>query len=174
MKKLILTYGTFAGIIVSAMLVFSFTGGATLNFEYGELLGYATMIIALSSIFFAIKYLRDKQLNGFIGFGTAFKIGLGISLVATIIYIVSWMIISNTIAKDFMSEYYQHSVEKLNASNLSASEIKEKIEEMKNFQEMYKNPLIKIGITFLEIFPVGFIISFISALILKRKGGQFS
>ena len=112
MRRLMLTYGIIAGIIVSAMLLFSFSGSA-LNFDHGELLGYATMIIALSTIFFAVRSHRDQHLNGSIEFGQAFKIGLGITLVATTIYIISWMIISNTLAKDFMSEYYQHSVEKV-------------------------------------------------------------
>jgi len=40
---------------------------------------------------------------------------------------------------------------------------------MENFRELYKNPLVKIGITFLEIFPVGLLISLISAFLLKRK-----
>lgn len=168
MKKLILTYGVVAGIVVAAMLVFSFSG-IEIGMENGEILGYATMIIALSTIFFAVKSFRDQQENGLITFGKAFKIGLGITLVATAIYIVAWMILSETIAKDFMAEYYQHSVEKLKASNLSEAAMEEKIQEMKNFQELYKNPLVKIGMTFLEIFPVGLVISLISALILKKQ-----
>jgi len=34
------------------------------------------------------------------------------------------------------------------------------------FKEMYKNPLIKFGLTFLEPFPVGFLVALISALVL--------
>lgn len=168
MKKLILTYGIIAGAIVSTMMLITFSGSA-MDFDYGELIGYTTMIIAFSTIFFAIKSRRDKYLDGTIRFGSAFKIGLGITLVATFIYVLSWMIISNTIAKDFMSDYYQQSVDKLKASNLTETQISEKITEMKHFQELYKNPIVKIGMTFLEIFPVGFIVSLISALILKRK-----
>lgn len=82
------------------------------------------------------------------------------------------MVISNTIAEDFMSEYYQQSMEKLKASDLSEAEIDAKIAQMDQFQELYKNPIVKIGITFLEIFPVGFVVSLISALILKRKANS--
>ena len=104
-----------------------------------------------------------------ISFGEAFKIGLGISIVAAALYIITWMVLSETIAQDFMSEYYQSSIEKLRSSDLSQSEIEAKIKEMDKFQELYKNPLVKIGMTFLEIFPVGLIISLISALILKKS-----
>ena len=150
------------------MMLITFTG-LKVNYDDGEWIGYTTMIVAFSTIFFAIKSYRDNHLDGIIGFGKAFKIGLGITLVATFFYIVSWMIISNTIATDFMSEYFNHSVQKLKESNLSQSEIDKKISDLQNFFELYKNPFVKIGMTFLEIFPVGAIISTFSALILKRK-----
>ncbi len=168
MKKLILTYGIVSGLVTSAMVLFTISGSPIVK-EYGELIGYGTMIIAFSTIFIAIKTYRDKYLKGKITFFNAFKIGLGVTLIATVIYIVSWMIISETIAKDFMTEYFQQSVEKLKTSDLSEAEINKKIAEMENFKELYKNPIVKIGMTFLEIFPVGFVISLVSALILKRK-----
>ncbi|MEQ9288067.1 MAG: DUF4199 domain-containing protein [Cyclobacteriaceae bacterium] len=168
MKKLILTYGTIAGVVVSAMLLITLSGSSR-NFENGELIGYASMIIAFATIFVAVKSYRDKSLDGNIGFKQAFSIGLGITLVATAIYILSWMIMSETIASDFMSEYYQYSIEKLKASDLTETEIDEKIAEMEYFKELYKNPMVKIGMTFLEIFPVGLLVSLISAFILKSR-----
>ncbi len=168
MKKLILTYGTISGLVVAAMLVITFSG-SSVDYGSGDLLGYAVMIIAFATIFVAIKTYRDKQLDGIINFSTAFKLGLGITLVASAFYVLAWMIISETIAKDFMSEYYQHSVEQLKASGLSEEELAKRVAEMEQFRELYKNPFFKIGITFLEIFPVGLIVSLISAAILKKK-----
>lgn len=168
MKKLILTYGTIAGVVVSAMLLITLSGSSR-NFENGELIGYASMIIAFATIFVAVKSYRDKSLDGNIGFKQAFSIGLGITLVATAIYILCWMVMSETIAKDFMSEYFQYSVEKLRTSDLTETEIDEKIAEMEYFKELYKNPMVKIGMTFLEIFPIGLLVSLISAFFLKRK-----
>ncbi len=167
MKKLILTYGTIAGLIVIAMFFVTFSGWLP-DFKYAELLGYTTMVLAFSSIFIATNYYK-KNIDDELSFKEALKIGLGITLVATVIYIVAWMIMSNTIAKDFMAEYFQSSVEQLKASDLSQEEIDAKITEMKNFQELYKNPFVKIGITFMEIFPVGLVISLISAFIFKTK-----
>ena len=168
MKKIILIYGTIAGLIVIGMLLITFSS-SMVDFENGEILGYSSMIIAFSTIFFAIKNYRDKHLNGSIGFGKAFKIGFGISMVATILYTASWMIMSETIAQDFMNQYYQYSLEQLKASDLSEAEINAKIQDMDDFKELYKNPIVKIGMTFLEILPVGILISLVSALILKTK-----
>lgn len=168
MKKLILTYGTIAGIIVALMMVVTF-GTSLVDMENGEIIGYSTMIIAFSTIFFAIKSYRDQFLEGQIKFIQALKIGLGITLIATAIYIIAWLIISSTIAKDFMAEYSQKSIEEIRSSGLPEAEINTKIEGIESFQELYKNPLVKIAFTFLEIFPVGFLVSLLSAFILKKK-----
>ena len=63
MKKLVLTYGCIAGAIVSAMMLITF-GGSMINMENGEIIGYSTMIIAFSTIFFAIRSYRESELQG--------------------------------------------------------------------------------------------------------------
>jgi hypothetical protein len=168
MKKVIITFGLISGVIVSGMLVLSFKATES-GMANGEIIGYATMIIAFATIFVALKNQRDRSSDGGLTFGAGFKTGLGITLVASFLYIISWLIISETIAKDFMAKYYQQSVEQLQASDLSEDEINAKIDEMKSFQELYKNPIVKIGITFLEIFPVGLLMSVIAALVFKKK-----
>lgn len=168
MKKIVLTFGIIAGVIVSAMLFISMAI-ESVDFEGGELLGYATMIIALSTIFFGVKTYRDKYLNGTIKFGKAFLIGLYITLIASALYVASWMIIINTYGASFMDEYYQYSIEKIEQSGQPQAEIDLQIQQMEEFKELYKNPVVQIGVTFLEIFPVGLLISLISAAILRRK-----
>ena len=41
--------------------------------------------------------------------------------------------------------------------------------EMAQFGEMYANPLIRMPITFIEIFPVGLVISLIAAALLRNS-----
>ena len=71
-----------------------------------------------------------------------------------------------------MLEYYKLSVEKLKDSDLSEAELIEKIARLEKYSEMYENPVIKIGITFMEIFPLGFVVSLVLALLLKRGKRQ--
>ncbi len=168
MKKIIITFGIIAGLIVSAMLLVSFSLGG-FESEYGELAGYASMIIAFSTIFFAVRSYRDKYNGGKIGFGKAFLMGLYITLIASTLYVISWMIISETVAKDFTANYTKHAIEKIKTSSLSEGEKESKIEEVNYFAEMYEKPLFKIGITYMEILPVGLVVSIICAFILKRK-----
>lgn len=168
MKKVVLTFGIISGIIVSAMLFITFSS-STPDLESGKWMGYVTMIIALSVIFFAIKTYRDKHKNGSISFGKAFLMGLYITLVASTLYVASWMIISGTIAKDFMEQYHAQAIQELMASDKTQQEIDKEIQQMEAFKEMYKNPVIKAAVTYFEILPVGLLISLISAGILRRK-----
>lgn len=168
MKKIIITYGIIAGLIVSSMLVISFSG-STIDFANGEIFGYAFMIIAFSTIFAGIKVVRDKINNGTITFKNAFLTGLYITLIASVIYVISWMIISNTIASDFSDNYTAYAIEKAQNSGLSAVELEKRIAKIESSAEMYKNPFFKTIITFMEIFPVGLIITLLSAFILKRN-----
>lgn len=144
MKKIVLTYGIIGGIIVSAMMWLTLGSGSH-DFDNGMWIGYTTMVIALSTIFFAIKTYRDKHLGGAIKFGKAFLLGLLITLVASTMYVASWMALSASSKQDFMAEYYEHEKQKLESSELPAAEVEAQLQEMRDFGELYKNPVVKIG-----------------------------
>ena len=168
MKRIILTYGLIAGVIVSAMMWLTLGDGEH-DWENGELIGYTTMVIALSTIFIGVKTYRDKQLGGSITFGKAFLLGLYITLVASTLYVASWLLLSANMKQDFMVSYIEHAKAQMEQSGASEAEIQAKVEEMKAFGELYKNPIVKVGFTYVEILPVGLLISLLCAAILKRR-----
>ena len=168
MKKIVITYGLIGGLIVSAMMWLTLGSGSH-DFENGMWIGYATMVIALSTIFFAVKGYRDKHLAGSIPFGKAFLMGLYITLVVSTLYVASWVVMSSVSDKDYMMEYYEHEKAKLEKSDTPREEVEAHLKEMREFGEIYKNPAVKIGFTYMEILPVGILISLICAAILKRK-----
>lgn len=170
MKKIVLVCGLIAGIIVSALMVISIAYCYRVgNFEGNMVLGYATMLLAFSMVFVGIKNYRDKHNHGVISFGKAFKIGLYISLIASSVYVIVWLIDYYLFIPDFMDKYANAMLEQARAAGKSEAEMAEKASEMANYKEMYKNPLIVILFTFLEVLPVGLIVTLISALILKRN-----
>ena len=108
---------------------------------------------------------------GTITFGNAFKIGILITLVASLFYVIGWMIYyhSTDSASNFLEQYMEYTATKMEAAGSTQTEIDEFKKESIDFAEMYKNPLVMAGVTLLEIFPVGLIISLLSSLILKRN-----
>ncbi len=170
MKKIIWVNGLIAGVIVTAMMLFSAYYYCNQgNFDNGEILGYGTMILAFSFVFVGIKTFRDRYNGGSISFGKAFKIGFFITLVASTMYVLSWQIDNRLFFPDFAEKYAAHMLANAKASGISAAELAKKTAELKSFQELYKNPFINILMTYAEILPVGLVITLISALILKRK-----
>ena len=173
MKKNIIIYGLIAGIIVSFLMLFTLNyysncEGAV-DYNRSMLIGYASMLIAFSLVFVGIRNYRDKYNNGVISFGKAFKIGIMIVLIASTIYVVAWLIDYFFFIPDFMEKYSAHTLDKLKASGASQVEINKQALEMANYGRMYKNPFFNAVMTYMEILPVGLIVTLISALTLKRK-----
>jgi hypothetical protein len=171
MKRIVLIFGSIAGVIVGGMFLATWPlhENGTLTPESGMLVGYTTMVIALSLIFFGVKSYRDNQLNGSISFGKALVVGLWISLVAAIIYALTWEIMYNTIASDYLKKWADYSIEKMTQAGASAEEIMAEKKEMAEMFEWYKNPLLRFGMTMAEILPVGILISLICAALLRKK-----
>jgi hypothetical protein len=168
MRKVVLTYGLIAGVIVSLLIVVTWSlVSPESNYAMSMLLGYANMLVSLSMIFFAIKSYRDNYLGGSITWGRGFMVGLYVSIVASILYVIGWKIFSSLAMPDFWDQYAKHSMAALTKRGASAAEIAENAKQMEYYKHM--PALVEWGMTFLEIFPVGLVISAISALILRRK-----
>lgn len=172
MKKIIITNGLIAGAIVSLMFVISYPlmEKGILDYDSGMITGYASMVIALSVIFFGIKTYRDQYQNGAITFGQGFKIGILIALIAGVMYALTWEVYYNTVAQDFTQKYTEHYMEKMKARGASEAEMKTTLAEMESFNELYKNPVVRFLWTLgMELMPVGLIITLISAAILRKR-----
>ncbi len=170
MKKNVLVFGSIAGVIVStfmfvAMLLFNkdVSGAGSM------LVGYAAMLVAFSFVFVGIKNFRDKYNAGLISFGKAFSIGLLISLIASTFYVITWMLELKFVIPDFMENYGAQMLKQAKESGASQIEIDKTIAEMASYKEMYKNPIMVALLTYMEILPIGILVTLISALILKKK-----
>mgnify|MGYP006192027287 CR=1 FL=1 len=140
------------------------------DFEPSMILGYAGMLIAYVFVFLGIKSYRDNHNNGVITFGTAFKIGMLISLIASTIYVGVWLIEYYCFFPDFMDKYVETAINKLDKATLTAAEIKAETDKLNMYKELYKNPIWVILITYSEVLvPIGLLVPLICALILKKK-----
>ena len=141
----------------------------TLNMDNGELTGYSSMVIALSLVFFGIKSYRDKHLKGIISFGQAFKVGILITVIAAVIYALAWEVCYSRISDEFTKQMTTRYFEKMKKEGASEAELQKARIEWADFGEMYKNPVIRFGVTMMEMAPVGIIITLLSAGLLRKK-----
>lgn len=170
MKKTVITYGLIAGTIVTLMMIYgTYSCYKDPNFEASEIFGYAGMFIAFTFVFIGIKNFRDKQNQGYISFGKAFKIGALITLIASTCYVGVWLIEYYCFFPDFMEKFTATSLKHAQEAGATATELAAKSAEMDMYIEWYKNPLLVILMTYAEILPIGLVIALISALILKKK-----
>ena len=171
MRKIILTYGLIAGAIVSVMILGSvpFWNRGILNFHNSEIVGYTTIVIALSVIFFGIKSCRDYQFEGSISFWQGVKIGLMITAIGSLMYVLAWQLSFEFLAPDFTDRMWQHFIDKAKSDAQNQAELNAALQQIETWKESYKNPLWRFALTLMEIVPVGIVITLISAAILRKK-----
>ncbi len=165
MKKNVLIFGVIIGIILCINMIYMVNLFYTHpDFESNDVLGYAAMVVVFSLIFFGVRNYRNKELDGIISFGKAFKTGLFIALIGSTMYVVVWLFYYYLFVPDFLDKYIPYALKDIPADELAA-----KTQEMDKFKEIYKSPFFVILITYSEVLPVGLIVTLISALILKKK-----
>lgn len=172
MLGLIVRYGLIAGVVVALPMNWMMWGDS--DWQHGMLVGYLTMIVGLTTVFLGIKSYRDKVLGGVIKFLPAFLVGLGISAVAGVIYVAAWEVSLATMDTDFAATYSKSMVDAARARGATGAELDEAIASAASFVAMYRNPFLRVGITFLEIFPVGILVSLMSAAVLRRRPGTLA
>ncbi|NZA27156.1 DUF4199 domain-containing protein [Luteimonas sp. SJ-92] len=169
MFRIVLKYGVIAGLIVGAALV-----GVSLAYDgqpprdWGMAAGFASMLVALSAVFVGIKRHRDSAGGGVIRFWPAFGLGLAISLVASVIYVAAWELSLVLIDTDFAAMFAAQMIERAEAKGLAGDALAEAVRKAREFEAMYRNPLLRMPMTFVEIFPVGMLVSLVSALVLRN------
>ncbi|MBL7818372.1 MAG: DUF4199 domain-containing protein [Saprospiraceae bacterium] len=170
MKKSVWVYGLIMGFVLSAFTVIS-VGMCYQSSDFGgnEVLGYSVMLVVFSLVFVAIRNHRNNFREGTISFGEAFKMGLSIVLIASTLYVVTWLVYYKFFIPDFMDRYADYSLRTAKENGATPEQLATQTKDMQGFIEMYKNPLFTILMSYAEIVPVGLVVSLLSALILKKK-----
>ena len=173
MKRSIIVFGTIAGVIISTFMGISMAlmGCSSDGNMTGSMsIGFSAMAVSFSFVFIGIKNFRDKQNGGVLTFGKAFLLGFMISLVASTLYVATWAVEYHCFMPDFMDKYTAMQAKQLQESGVSGTALDEALKTMADESYKYKhNPFFFAMYTYMEILPVGILITLISSLILKRK-----
>ena len=164
MTRIILIYGLISGVVIIAGI-----GGTLLLSGHGSVwLGYLIMLVALSSILVGVKQYRDQTLGGVITFRSAFLIGLGIALTASLAYVAIWEVYLAMTHYSFMDKYIAETLAAKRAAGVTGAAYQKLVANMEALRVQYANPLYRLPETFTEIFPVGLLIALISAVLLRN------
>jgi hypothetical protein len=174
MKRIVLIFGVISGVISSTLmfLTLPLIKNGTVNFDNGEVFGYTAMFLSFLLVFFGIRSYRENN-GGTISFGRAFSVGILITLISSMFYVASWEIVYFKLMPDFarghIDKYAAHTVNTMRAKGATDAAIAAKKAEMDKLKTMLDNPLLNSAMTFIEPFPVGLIVTLVSAGILRRR-----
>ena len=174
MKKIVLTFGLIGGVMISALMLANVAFAKQIGFDRALFVGYTVIVLSFLMVFFGIRSYRENVGNGYISFGRAFAVGALIMLITSVCYVLSWEVVYFNLMPDFLTDYSNYLVEKMRAAGETQQAIDAKQQEMRDFKKLYDNPLLNPLITLTEPVPVGLLITFISALVLRRKRGDES
>src|SRR5271163_3122097 len=169
MKKIVLTFGLISGLMISVLMGGSLLLADKIGSGHSMALGYTIMVASFLLIYFGIRSYRDNNLSGQISFGRAFACGILIALITTVCYVAMWEVLYFNFMPHFMDGYFAAQIHKVQSSGLDPGAIAAQVAAIQHSQQLYQNPFINMAYTFIEPFPVGLLITLISAAVLKRK-----
>ena len=170
MLRTILKYGVIGGVIVA---IPTFTIPVQFRHHLPDAvamaIGYTTMLVALTTVFLGIKHQRDGVQGGVIKFVPALGVGLAISIVAGIFYVLAWELVLAITHMDFAGDYARAVIANARARGISGTALAKTVTEMEDFRRSYANPFYRMTLTFTEIAPVGLLVSLVSAGLLRNS-----
>ncbi len=168
MKKTVLTFGFISGALSGAMMLATVPFIDRIGFDKGAIVGYTAIVLSFLLVFFGVRSYRENN-GGKMTFGRGFAVGLLITLISCVCYVVTWEFVYFTLMPDFVDKYTAYAIEHARASGASQAAIDATARQMEGFRKMYDNPLMNAAITFTEPFPIGLLVTLVSAAVLRKK-----
>ncbi|MDQ3280212.1 MAG: DUF4199 domain-containing protein [Acidobacteriota bacterium] len=170
MKRIVLTFGLISGAISAAMmfLTLPLIHRGVIDHENGLIVGYTSIFLAFLLVFFGIRAYRDQH-GGTISFGRACAVGLLITLISSLCYVAAWEVLYYNFLPDFVDKMSAATINSMRAKGATDAMLAKKQVEMVELKKMLDNPLTNGLMTFIEPFPVGVVMTLVSAGILRRR-----
>jgi hypothetical protein len=168
MKNIVLTFGLLSGVVAAVMMAATMPFVERIGFDRMLVVGYTSIVISMLFVYFGIRSYRDNVLGGTISFGRGFQAGLLITLISCAFYVATWLVLYYVFMPDFGDKYAAYLIDNLRASGGSQAEVDAMIKQTEVYKEWFRNPFMNAAVSFTEPFPVGLLVTLISAAVLKR------
>ena len=161
-KNIILNYGLYLGILSILVNLVAYATGNHLPPHWS--VGVLSMIVMVVLIIMGIKKFKTDN-GGFMSWGQAVKIGVGMTIISALFSIVYNQLFINFIEPDHMQQLMAIQEQTWVDQGLSSDQI----EGAKSMMEKFQGPLISSAIGIVVAAFISFIISAIAGAIMKQN-----
>ena len=168
MKSTVFRYGSYSAltVLVVAWIAFFALGNASMTVQ--EVAGYLSMLLAMIFVFLGIRHFRNNVNGGILTFGQGLKIGVLIILIPAVAFGLFDILYTEVINPGWKDDYYSKYIDNLRKS-VAADKLDAAIQKAEKQKEMFANPLFQFLLMGGTVFIIGFIVTIISTLALRRN-----
>lgn len=168
MKSTVFRYGIYSAltILVIGWIAFFALGSASQTIQ--EMAGYLSMLLAMIFVFLGIRHFRNNVNGGVLTFGQGLKIGVLIILIPAVAFGLFDILYTEVINPGWKEDYYSKYIENLRKS-VAANKLDAAIRKAEKEKEMFANPAFQFLLMGGTVFIIGFIVTIISTLALRRN-----
>ena len=166
-KQIALTYGLILGFVSIAFAVVLYAMGKHL--DGGSLNTIGSLVITIGIIVFGLRTFKIGN-GGFLSLSEALKTGLAIVLIGTIISLLYTYVFMTYIEPNFMSQVMELQQKKALEANPNLTD--EQLEAMETITKKFSSPMIIMAVGLVWSLFIGFVISLIAGLIMKKAPEQ--
>lgn len=171
MLKTVCKYGLIAAALMVAVIVVPFwlqsPERRLEQMGWGEVVGYATMVVALSLIFFALREHRRR--TGRLSFRTGLALGLGVTGIAAGAFGLATTGLHYSMGPEendaFMRAYVEHSA----GPEATTEEIARAHREYESNRHLWLNPWFQGFVMFATVALLGIVVSLLAAWLLRTR-----
>jgi len=169
MKSTVFRYGLYSVIaIVALSAIEMFIIEPNTNFSTSEIAGYLIMLISMIFVFIGIKHYRDHVNNGSLTLGQGLKVGILIVLIPSVAFGLFDLLYTKVINPGWMENYYAKMLENIKKTT-APEKLDATLKSLQANKELFSNPIMEFLLMALTVFIIGFIVTIISSLTLRRN-----
>ena len=161
-KSFMVNNGVILGVVSVLFLLVTYATGNHLNPHWSK--SIIDVVIFIGVIFYGIKQFKEAN-GGFLSWGQGVKIGVGIAVLGGLIVVIYNYIFMSFIEPDFMNQM----MEVQNQMLLDQGMTEEQIEAANEMSQAFQSPGIMSAAGIISYAIGGFIVSAITAAIMKKS-----
>ena len=163
-RKTVLNYGLLLGILMVILVVIMYVMDLHLDPHWSFIL--ITLAIFIAVIVYGIKAFKNDN-GGFLSFGEALKVSVGIGLIAAIISGIWSLVLTTVIEPDYADQMAEVQREKMIESYPEMSE--EQINQALEFSAGFSSPWITFASTLVMYMLLALVIGLIAGAVMKQN-----